>query len=296
VVYFTRTNVLDVSASYSTPLSLISDRLKLGVGGEYSVFGRFANAGLTWHAGRPSRPSGLDLGFGYNYVEFDSSRGLSPKDYLDTLDEVGGRVGKLQASARHQYATRSWQGSEELRLAAAAPRFASDSAFWRANLELRQTWRPIRDLRVELRFFGGYAGGSPPPQEQYFLSGNLYGTPDEPLTWPAWDLASTQAHWHVNGDANLRGYITGHIRGRYAAALNLGLPSRYVVPFFDVGNVGNSLAVFAPENLRMDAGLRVQFGPIYADFPIWANRPLQGSPLALRWMVGLRISGLGNLF
>ena len=80
------------------------------------------------------------------------------------------------------------------------------------------------------------------------------------------------------------------VSGSAAAAEGAFMPSRYVQPFFDIGNVADSVGtgLWRP---RMDAGLRLRYGPLYADFPVWRFRVgTSDHQFAFRWMLGLKLS------
>jgi hypothetical protein len=285
--YSTGINQLVTGGSYSTPLSFISDRLKFGASASYSQVYENAGASLTLNLGRVlGSPSGMAR-IGYRYDWLKNTLGWHPQDW-DTA-----RAGRFEAQFGWSHIARMVQGDERLNLAWASPRLGGLASFAKASIESRSTFRLSRDLRVRLRAFVGATSGNPPAQEQFFLSGKLGASESEPITWTYTNTTfSTQNNWHVDGDANLRGYITEHQRGRLVAALNLSLPFQYVEPFFDIGNVGDTLGSFAPGSLRMDAGVRLKLGPLYADLPIWANRPAKGRQLDFRWALGLTLSGI----
>ena len=145
-------------------------------------------------------------------------------------------------------------------------------------------------MRLQARLFAGASGGDIPRQQQFFLSGSLEGTDAAPVNWSYLGDIASQEHWHIDGDANMSGYIGQHVKGRYAGALNLSLKLPWVSPFFDIGNVGNGLSALAPNRLRMDAGIRLNAGPVYVVFPIWASR---GNPsFAFRWALGLDLGSV----
>jgi hypothetical protein len=288
-VYYTNLRTSELGGSYSTPLSGVSNDLRLGLGATYSprVQTRF-NAEFSYHQGRVFGPPSTDSKLAYQYW------GIRDTGWLCQRDWHGGRVGKIEYSVRHQTRQRCLRHDAQLRLALADRALGSDSGFQRFSLETRESWRPLRNLRFNLRFFAGYAGGSPPPQEQFFLSGSLTPTDAEPITWSYQeDIAGTQQNWHIDGDADLRGFAGAHIRGKLAGSVSLGMPVGPVMPFFDLGNVGDSLSVFQPGQLRMDAGVRVRLGPLYADFPVWRYQPGVREPaLDFRWLVGFSLSGI----
>jgi len=285
-----RTNLKDFQAnlSYSTPLTFVSDRLKFDMRSNYSEVDVGIGADLTYHAGRVLGSPNADLKLGYRFTELRSLRMLDSRDFaLDT-------IGLLAWSADYSHLSRSFQGKDGFRVALASTALGSRADYWRVNVEANEVWRMSRDVRVQARFFGGASGGSIPPQQEFFLSGSLEGTEAAPLNWSYLGDIASQEHWHIEGDANLAGYAGEHVKGKYAGAINLRLRIPYVSPFFDIGNVGNSISALAPNELRMDAGLRVTLGPIYADFPIWTSpaNVRDGRNLAFRWVLGLDLSGI----
>jgi hypothetical protein len=281
-----RTNLKDFQAnlSYTTPLTFVSDRLKFDMRSNYSDVDVGVGADLTYHVGRVLGAPNADLKLGYRFTELHSLR------FLDPLDFVLDTIGLLAWSADYSHLSRNLQGNAGFRAALASSVFGSRSDYYRVNAEATEVWRISRDLRLQARFFAGASGGNIPLQQQFFLSGSLEGTEAAPLNWSYLGDIASQEHWHIEGDANLVGYAGEHVKGRYAGAMNLRLRVPYVSPFFDIGNVGNSISALTPSQLRMDAGVRVAVGPIYADFPFWVSR---GKPnLGFRWVLGLDLSGV----
>ena len=216
----------------------------------------------------------------------------------DSVDWAAARDGELQLNLGYSHSQRILQGNETFRLALASPALAADARFGKVSLDSRSRLRFTQSLGLGVRLFAGLCRGNPPPQERFFLSGNLGATDAEPITWSyARTTFATQENWHIDGDANLRGFAGEHgehIKGKVAAALNFSLPLGTFAPFFDIGNVGNSLRDLSPDSLKMDAGLRVRYGPLYADFPVWRYwRNDDQRPLKFRWSLGLTLSGLG---
>jgi hypothetical protein len=182
----------------------------------------------------------------------------------------------------------------------------SNYDYLRAGLEQSHTYRGLRPLNLTLRMFAGYVWGNVPAQDQFYLSGGLTSNQSEPVSWGYEGWTSGQEHWHYDADVNCRGYAGGYLtgdgyqHGRAAYGLNfegtapkwrLSLVSFH--PFFDLGNVGDSLG--QPDFLRprMDAGIRLKLGPLYADFPIWRYQVGTGKhEFAFRWMLGLKMGGI----
>jgi len=164
---------------------------------------------------------------------------------------------------------------------------ASPYQFQKGSVELSRNARLARNLVVFVRGFAGYAGGEAPAQEQYYLSGGLF--PEDPTSFimgrKGW--FSSQEYWHVQGDANLRGYYGRHIRGKKVASVTFeaGFPPVPGYLFFDAGNVWDK----ETPNSRRDAGVGIKLGPIDCAFPVWISDPEPGKKaFAFRATVGLR--------
>jgi hypothetical protein len=285
-----RTNLKDFQGnlSYSSPLTFVSDRLKLDARMNYSEVEVGTGADLTYHLGRASGLPNAEMKLGYRFTELRSLRSL------DSLDFVLNRIGMIAGSANYAHLSRSLQGKVGFRAAVASPLLGGDAGYYRVSAEATEAWRFSRDLRLQARFFAGASGGDIPLQQQFFLSGSLEGTEAAPVNWSYLGPIASQEHWHIEGDANLAGYAGEHVKGKYAGAINLRLKVPYVSPFFDIGNVGSSFSALAPSQLRMDAGVRVVLGPVYADFPIWTSpaNVRNGRNFAFRWVIGLDMSAV----
>jgi hypothetical protein len=286
-----RTNLKDFQAnvSYSSPVSFVSDRLKLDARMNYSEVEIGTGADLTYHLGRVAGLPDADLKFGYRFTELHSLRSL------DTLDFALDTIGLLAWSADYEHLSRRLHGKVGFRAAVASTLLGSDAGYYRVSAEAIESWRFSRDLRLQARFFGGSSGGSIPPQQQFFLSGSLEGTDAAPVNWSYLGLIASQEHWHIEGDANLAGYAGEHVKGKYAGAINLRLKVPYVSPLFDIGMIESNLNALVPDSLRMDAGVRLSVGPIYADFPIWVSKPnrrMGEKSFAFRWVIGLDLSAV----
>lgn len=283
-----RTNLKDLAtnASYSSPLAFVSDRLKLDARTDYSNEEVGAGADLTYHLGRALGLPNADLKLGYRFTELRSLQMLDSQDFaLDT-------IGLLSLSADYSHLNRNFRGQLGTVITLASSVLGSRQDYWRMNVEATEVWRMNQTLGLQARFFGGASGGSIPFQQQFFLSGSLEPTDAAPLIWSYLGTIATQENWHIEGDADLVGYARDHVKGQYAEAINLRLRIPYISPFFDIGNVGNSFSALAPSQLRMDAGLRVALGPVYADFPVWTSPAnfVDGRNFAFRWVLGLDLS------
>jgi hypothetical protein len=191
-------------------------------------------------------------------------------------------------------------------------------------MEQVHTFRTSLNSGITVRAFAGYIFGSVPAQDQFYLSGGLTSNSSEPVSWGYEGWTSGQEHWHYDADANCRGWAGEYLHGACAYGLNVYLqPVKFIQPFFDLGNVaqngdcpenrGLSLrrAVCDSQGLspgflrgtvpifrtlwppRMDAGIRLKLGPLYADFPIWRYSVADGRhEFAFRWTLGFRLSDL----
>jgi hypothetical protein len=170
----------------------------------------------------------------------------------------------------------------------------SNYDYLRAGLEQSHTWRGLRPVNLTLRMFAGYVWGHVPAQDQFYLSGGLTSNGSEPVSWGYEGWTSGQEHWHYDADVNCRGYAGEYLHGRAAYGFNFYLePTKFIQPFFDLGNVGGRIDAPAFWQPRMDAGLRLKLGPLYADFPIWRYQVGIGRhEFALRWMLGLKMGGI----
>jgi len=280
-----RTNLKDFQAnlSYSTPLTFVSDRLAFDMRGNASDVDAGIGADLTYRMGRVLGPPNADVQLGYRFTQLRDMR------YLDSLDFELDTIGLLAASANYSHVSRSFQGKLGFRAALASRAFGGAANYYRVNLDATEVWRMSKDVRLQARLFGGASGGRIPFQQWFFLSGSLEGTDVAPVNWSYLGDIASQEHWHIDGDANMAGYIGHHVKGRYAGALNLSLKLPWVSPFFDIGNVGNSLSALAPNRLRMDAGVKFAAGPVYVVFPIWTS---QKPNFAFRWALGLDLGSV----
>jgi hypothetical protein len=154
--------------------------------------------------------------------------------------------------------------------------------------------------------FAGYVWGNVPAQDQFFLSGGLSSNPSEPVSWGYEGWTSGQENWHYDADVNCRGYAGEYAHGRAAYGLNfeaalLKLGVLSVVPFYDLGNVGDpqDIAETGAAGVpgfwqpRMDAGIMLRLGPLYAGFPFWRYQVgTSRHEFAFRWMLGLKFGGI----
>lgn len=159
--------------------------------------------------------------------------------------------------------------------------------FKKATLDLSQSAWLFPHLRLYARGFAGYATSEAPAQEQIYLSGALYSEDLTSLVLARKGPFSPQDYYHVEGDANVRGYYGRHIRGTKGAGINLeaGFPPVPGYVFFDAGNVWYS----GTPNSRRDAGFGIKLGPLDFAFPLWISDPEAGKKaFAVRGTFGLR--------
>jgi hypothetical protein len=288
VLYRTRLQDFQGNLTYSTPLTFVSDRLGFDMRANVSDVDAGVGADLTYRLGRVLGAPNGNVQLGYRFTQ------LRKLKYLDSLDFELDTIGLLAWSANYTHLSRNLQGKAGFRAALASTVLGGRGNYYRVNVEATEVWRMSRDVRLQARVFGGASGGSIPLQQQFFLSGSLEGTDAAPINWSYLGDLASQEHWHIDGDASMAGYIGQHVKGRYAGVLNLSLKLPWVSPFFDIGNVGNSPSALRPDRMRMDAGIRLNAGPVYAVFPIWVS-PADGRTgrnFAFRWALGLNLNDI----
>ncbi len=183
--------------------------------------------------------------------------------------------------------------------------WGSDFNFEKSTFQLR-LWPARRfpfPLKPYLRLFLGYSSISPPLQERFNLAGAGVLT-KESYFWlrsPGAFPKDYYVHFHVPGDANLRGYFDGDFSFKRIFASNneLALPfplpvgrglSRMLDPklflFYDVGVVLDEQPLEAlPPGMRpgfddsifdealSDFGVGIKLWKITAEFPIYISHP-----------------------
>jgi hypothetical protein len=160
-----------------------------------------------------------------------------------------------------------------------------DFSYSRISMEL-ENFLPASIDWLNYRLFGGIVRGNYPTQESVFLSGSVY-----PSSFAYWfvdpgNSISTQRNLHVQGDANLRGFIGQHLRGLNGLGANLevSIPNlKFVNMFCDVGNVWNK----SFGSLKYDLGIGLNLlGYIKIDFPLYINQPVNnGKKFDFRWLL-----------
>lgn len=130
-------------------------------------------------------------------------------------------------------------------------------------------------LPCNVRLFAGKIYGTPPIQEQFFLSGALRITFIPDLIGSQHGTFSPQERIHIPGDGNMRGYQTLHIKSDEMYCMNLEFPRNTRIRIFaDAGFYGD---------FAFDVGARFVLGPFSFNCPFYASTD-QG--WRFRWSVG----------
>jgi hypothetical protein len=284
--YSTKIDDWHTGASYITPLDFVSDRLRVSFLGDYSRVTAGARLSLLQELGRPFKtPSGL-IDFGYRFFDLYNLKSR------DTVAWDSARTGEIRVRFLHSWAAGSLSGAQSIYLGRGLPALGSDSSYryWKMSIEENCAIKLARRLRLNLRLFAGAIPGNIPDQDQFYLSGGLVPNSAEPISWGYEGMSSAQEHWHYDADVNCRGFAGLYRHGHYAYGANLHLSALpLLAPFFDLGNVGSSLDEPGFRQPRMDAGISLKLGPLYADFPFWRYSGAAGHEFAFRWMLGLKL-------
>jgi hypothetical protein len=293
-IYSTKIDDWHSSVNYQTPLAFISDRLRVYAAFDYSKIDYGAKLYFSQELGPVFRQpkTTIDLGYRYLNVKDDTFRDKRAWQLARTAD--------IRLRVAQTYESRLFLGSAQAYVRKGTPALGSDSDYVRLGLEQSHTWRGLRPLNLTLRVFAGYVWGNVPKQDQFYLSGGLSSNGAEPVSWGYEGWTSGQEHWHYDADVNCRGYADEYRHGRAAYGFNFeGTVPKWALslvsfhPFFDLGNVGDSLGQTDFWQPRMDAGIRLKLGPVYADFPFWRYQVGTGRhEFAFRWMLGLKMGGV----
>jgi hypothetical protein len=290
-IYSTHIHDWHSSVNYQTPLTFIDDRLRVYAALDYSTIDAGAKLYFSQELGPVFRQPKTTIDFGYRILE------VKDDTFRNPLAWELGRTADLRLRIAQSYETRLFLGSAQVYVRNGMTALGSEDNYLRVGLEQSHTWRGLRPFDLTLRMFAGYIWGKVLAQDQFYLSGGLSSNAAEPVSWGYEGWTSGQENWHYDADVNCRGYAGEYLHGRAAYGLNfegdlarLGLLSFHT--FFDLGNVAYSLGqpdFFTP---RLDAGIRLKLGPLYADFPIWRNQVgAGGRQFAFRWMLGLKMGG-----
>jgi len=285
--------------SYQTPIIFNPFKSRIYFSGDNSFRDRGIRLYLLNDFGPPLAPPKTEFDFGYRVYELLDSTGRDPRAWQLA------RIAELRFRLAHNRQSPFSNLNGELLLNQGQKKLLSQFEYSKFSLTENLTVFIPEIIPVSIRLFAGTIFGTTPPQEEFYLSGGLSYTPAEPVSWAYEGFASGQEHWHYDGDVNCRGYYGQYRHGRFAYGLNIHLlfpapdfpfPLSVLQPFFDLGNVGDSLnrKLFSP---CLDAGIRVKLGPLYADFPFWKSKPEPGeSHFAFRWSLGFKISDLPSGF
>ncbi len=287
--YSTKLNDWNTSAWYQTPLPFISHQMRLMANGKYSLMAAAADISLVQGLSPVFRQAGATVEFGYQFLEL---RDLQGRD-LRAWEKA--KTGELKLRFQHTYETKRFKGNQLIHLGRGASMLGGDYDYWKTSIEQTHTFRLSRARGITLRGFVGAIPGDIPKQNRFYLSGGLVAGLSEPISWGYEGPASGQEHWHFDGGANCRGFAGDYECGRFAYALNAHLHLLpFVLPFFDIGNVGDDPSDPGFRQPRMDAGVRLKLGPLYADFPLWRYRLGGRHEFAPNWMIGLNLAGVGD--
>ncbi|MCP4633482.1 MAG: M1 family metallopeptidase, partial [candidate division Zixibacteria bacterium] len=153
--------------------------------------------------------------------------------------------------------------------------------FGKISGEIYNYFRYSSLLKILSRFYIGYAHGTIPAQEQFFLSGKLFPDKMLSLTWANSGDLSSQERLHIWGDGNLRGYYGRHSKGKfiYSSTFEKEIPISSSYIFFDAGNIADSPDNASMGEIKSDFGLGIRlFNLIRLDFPIWISHPEKKEP------------------
>jgi hypothetical protein len=166
-----------------------------------------------------------------------------------------------------------------------------DFSFTRVSFRISEFIRTTWNNGFTVKFFGGYAAGSPPRQYRFYPSGSLFPTGESPFAPTYEGMFSPLEHWHIEGGPDLKGYYGRNMSGKAALTMNLCTPyllNRSWFPstfFFDAGALFDDSG---DAELLYDAGVTINIGPLFMDFPLWVSKPGDDeNKLAFRWTIGL---------
>lgn len=285
--YGFKSREVSYSLSYQTPVSglPLPPRLYLSAGKASDV--RSASVGLMRRWGRAlfAPTESFDLHLDYSRI-VDTSR------FLDWRDaELGSNLMlTLSRSSSVSGYRAGLAGTASATGGFLLERDSTVNNFSRFTLEPKAYLRVWRRQMVSLRGFFGAISGAAPAQEQFFLSGAYKTSGINAVIVSGRGWFSAQEHYHVEGSADVPGYLGRHLRSRLAASANLSLPLyKYPLAFFaDAALLADDYRQLAASQAYCDAGLSLQAGPWRFLFPLWINRPLPGEKrLDFRWKMGL---------
>ncbi len=285
--YGFKSREVSFSLAYQTPVGALAMPPRAYFSAGKGSDTRAVSLGLmrSWGRALFAPTESFDLHLDYNRI-VDTSR------FLDWRDaEPGSNVILTLSRGSALSAYRAGIASS----ASASGGFLLDSdstanSFSRFSLEERAYLRVWRRQLVDLRAFFGSIAGQAPAQEQYFLSGAYKTSGINAVIVSGRDWFSAQEHYHVEGSADVPGYLGRHLRGRLAASANLSVPlySYPVALFADAALLGDEYDQLSIKQTYCDAGVSLQLKGVKFLFPLWINRPLEGEKrIDFRWKVGL---------
>jgi len=291
--YGFKSREISYNVSYQTPVSALPmpPRLYFSAGKASDV--HCASAGLRRSWGRTlfAPNESFDLRLDYNRI-VDTSR------FLDWRDAEPGSNVILTLS--RGFSTSGYRAGLSNTISASAGYLIgsdqTENNFSRFSLETKDYFRIGRRQTVNLRGFFGAIAGAAPAQEQFFLSGAYQTSGLNAIIVSGRGWFSAQEHYHVEGSADVPGYLGQHLRGRITTSLNLSIPWQGLpLAFFaDGALLSDTYRQLAIKNAYGDAGISLQAGPVKFLFPLWINQPLPGEKrFRFRWKVSLEGSIVG---
>ncbi|HTY07693.1 MAG TPA: hypothetical protein VMF29_00880, partial [Candidatus Edwardsbacteria bacterium] len=275
------------SFDYQTPLTGLPmpPRAYLSLGKAFDIEWARIGARRSWGQSLMDPSDRFDLNLEYRRVR-------QVERFWDPRDIERGRTFIL--TAERGFAATSYRVASQFRAAASAGLITEPAIdinnFIRAEAEENATLRLARWLRPRVRAFAGYIAGTAPAQEQYFLSGGFKTTGFEDLIISYKGWWSAQERYHVDGGANLPGYLGRHARGNTVAALNVDLPL-YRSPlslFAGAGQVAGGWSALTANDILTDAGITLHLPFLRLLMPLWINRPLPGKRrFDWRWQISV---------
>lgn len=295
--YGFKSRQLSYSFNYQTPLSQLPmpPRLYLSLSQGSDVLSASLGLMRSWGRALFAPSEGYDLSLKYDRVA-DTSR------FWDHRDLTPGRVATLNLARSFSLSGFRAGASATVNIAAGylPGTAATVNNFSRISWESKYYFRIYRHQLLHLRTFWGHIAGVAPAQEQFFLSGAFKTSGLNAIIVPGKGYFSAQEHYHVEGSADVPGYLGRHLRGHSVAAVNLSLPwgRKPLALFADAAWLGPSgLGDLSGKDVSGDAGISLQAGPIRFLFPLWINRPLEGEKRwGFRWKIGLAGSGMPLMF
>jgi hypothetical protein len=223
---------------------------------------------LALNAARNNGEDNAGIGFINNYgIPFDQDlkletshmviyRNLYSYEPVDTLDwELG-----VNVILDNELTLRHGPWHIDLVFQAAHESFGSDWNYAKGAVIVQRRLHIIAPCNI--RLFAGKIFGTPPPQEQFFLSGALRISFIPDLIGGQSGALSPQERIHIPGDGNMRGYQTMHLRSDQLYCVNLEFPADTRVRIFaDAGYY---------DDIAFDIGARFVLGPFSFNCPLYA--------------------------